>query len=90
MTNFIPFAQLSHPEQLNELIDTHAKARVDRIFSSQIPAPPNKIKFEGWSCWIEDTKITSDPTKQIMQRIHYNTMKLFLACPDHFPMSTFQ
>jgi hypothetical protein len=64
--DFIPFAQLSHPEQLNELMDTHAKARVDRIFSSQIPTPLNKIRFEGWSCWIEDMKITSDPTTQIM------------------------
>jgi hypothetical protein len=24
-TNFIPFAQLSHPEQLNKLMDTRAK-----------------------------------------------------------------
>jgi hypothetical protein len=65
-TNFIPFAQLSHPKQLNELMDTRAKARVDRIFSELIPAPPNNIKFEGWSCWINNTKITSDPIKQIM------------------------
>ncbi len=65
-TNFIPFTQLCCPEQLNELMDTHANAWVNRIFSSQIPNPPNKIKFEGWSCWIKDMKITSDPTKQIM------------------------
>jgi hypothetical protein len=69
-------------------MDTHAKAWVDHIFSEQIPAPPNNIKFEGWSCWIDNTKITSDPTKQIMQRIHYDTMKHFLAHPDHFRMST--
>jgi hypothetical protein len=68
-TDFIPFAQLSRPEQLNKLMDTRAKAWVDRIFSSQIPAPPNKIKFEGLSCWIKDMKITSDPTKQIMRRV---------------------
>jgi hypothetical protein len=66
----------------------HAKAWVDQIFLAQIPAPPNKIKFEGWSCWIKDTKITSDPTKQIMRQIHYDTMKLFLARTDHFRMST--
>jgi hypothetical protein len=53
-TDFIPFAQLSHPKQLNELMGTRAKARVNQIFSSQIPAPLNTIKFEGWSCWIED------------------------------------
>jgi hypothetical protein len=49
-TNFIPFSQLSRPKQLNELMDTRAKARVDQIFLAQIPTPPNKIKFEGWSC----------------------------------------
>jgi hypothetical protein len=87
-TNFIPFTQLSHPKQLNKLMDTRAKAQVDCIFSEQIPAPPNNIKFEGWSCWIDNTKITSDPTKQIMQQIHYDTMKHFLAHPDHFHMST--
>jgi hypothetical protein len=87
-SNFIPFAQLSHPKQLNELMDTHAKACVNHIFSAQISAPPNNIKFEGWSCWIDNTKSTSDPTKQIMQWIHYDTMKLFLAHPDHFHMST--
>jgi hypothetical protein len=38
-TDFIPFAQLSHPEQLNELMDTHAKAQINRIFAKQIPAP---------------------------------------------------
>jgi hypothetical protein len=47
-------------------MDTRAKARVDRIFSEQIPAPPNNIKFEGWSCWINNTKITSDPIKEIV------------------------
>jgi hypothetical protein len=33
-------------------------------------------------------KITSDPTKQIMLWIHYDTMKHILAHPDHFHMST--
>jgi hypothetical protein len=87
-SNFIPFAQLSHPKQLNKLMDTCAKAWVDCIFSERIPAPPNNIKFEGWSCWINNTKITSDPTKHIMQQIHYDTMKHFLAHPDHFRMLT--
>ncbi len=60
-TNFIPFTQLSHPKQLNKLMDTYTKARVDHIFSEQIPAPPNNIKFEGWCCWINNTKSRSDP-----------------------------
>jgi hypothetical protein len=60
-------------------MDTHAKARVECIFTEQIPPLPNTIKFEGWSLWIDKVKCTSDPTKQMMQRIHYNAMKTFLA-----------
>jgi hypothetical protein len=46
--NFVPFAQLTMPEQLNELMDERAKARVDRIFADRIPPPPMSIKFKGW------------------------------------------
>jgi hypothetical protein len=60
-------------------MDTHAKARVERIFNEQIAPPPNTLKFKGWSLWIDDTKCTSDPAKQILRRIHYNAMKTFLA-----------
>jgi hypothetical protein len=31
-TDFIPFAQLSHPKQLNKLMDTRAKAWVNSFF----------------------------------------------------------
>jgi hypothetical protein len=64
--DFIPFNQLSRPEQLNELMDTRAKVRVEQIFNEQIAPPPNTLKFEGWSLWIDDTKCTSDPAKQIL------------------------
>jgi hypothetical protein len=73
------FDQLSCPEQLNELMDTHAKVRVNHIFTEQIPPSPNTIKFKGWSLWIDEVKCTSDPTKQMMQRIHYNTMRTCLT-----------
>jgi hypothetical protein len=61
--DFIPFDQLSHPEQLNELMDTHAKVRVEWFFTEQIAPPLNTIKFKGWSLWIDDMKCTSDPAK---------------------------
>jgi hypothetical protein len=63
---FILFNQLSCPEQLNKLMDTRAKARVEQIFNEQIAPLPNTLKFEGWSLWIDDTKCTSDPAKQII------------------------
>jgi hypothetical protein len=87
-TDFVPFEHLSHPEQLNEIMDTQVKARVNHIFAEQIPAPPANIKYEGWSCWIDRIKCTSNPTKPMMHRIHNNAMQNFLAWPDHFRMST--
>jgi hypothetical protein len=41
--DFVPFAHLTRPEQLNELMDERAKARVDRIFAERIPPPPMSI-----------------------------------------------
>jgi hypothetical protein len=59
--DFVPLAQLTRPEQLNEFMDERAKARVDRIFADRIPPPPMSIKFEGWQCSIDEVKLTSDP-----------------------------
>jgi hypothetical protein len=69
-------------------MDTQAKAWVNCIWEEQIPVPPANIKFEGWSCWIDGIKCTSDPTKQMMHRIHNDTMRNFLVQPDHFRMLT--
>jgi hypothetical protein len=55
--DFVLFAQLTRPEQLNELMDERAKARVDRIFVDRIPPPPMSIKFEGWRCSIDEVKL---------------------------------
>jgi hypothetical protein len=59
--NLILFNKLTHPEQINEMMDGQAKARVNRIFSEQMPPPQLFIKFEGWRCSIDDVRLTSDP-----------------------------
>jgi hypothetical protein len=62
------YKQLTRPEQLNEMMDGRAKARVDQIFAQRIPPPPMTIKFEGWmSCWIDNTKSMSDPSKPLLR-----------------------
>ncbi len=86
-SDFVPFNQLTRPEQLNDLMDERAKARVDRIFAEQIPPPPMSIKFEGWRCSIDDVKLTSDPAGPLLQRIHYAPMRAFLSRPDHLRMT---
>jgi hypothetical protein len=65
------------------MMDARAKARVDRIFATRAPAPPTTIKFEGWSCWIEEVKLTTEPAKQLLSQIHEAPMKAFLSQPDH-------
>jgi hypothetical protein len=85
--DFVPFNRLTRPEQLNDLMDARAKARVDRIFAEQIPPPPMTIKFEGWRCSIDDVKLTSDPASSLLQRIHYAPMRDFLSRPDHLRMT---
>jgi hypothetical protein len=81
--DFIPFNKLTRPEQLNDLMDERAKARVDHIFVEQIHPPPMSIKFEGWRCSIDNIKLTSAPADPLLQRIHYAPMRDFLSRPDH-------
>jgi hypothetical protein len=85
--DFVPFDRLTRPEQLNEIMDGRAKARVDRIFAEQIPPPPTSIKFEGWRCTIDEVKLTTDPSLPLLQRIHYAPMKAFLSRPEHLRIS---
>jgi hypothetical protein len=85
--DFVPFDKLTRPEQLNELMDERAKARVDRIFAERIPPPPMSIKFEGWRCSINEVKLTSDPAWPLLQRTHYAPMRTFLSCPEHLRMT---
>ncbi len=65
--NLVLFDELTHPEQLNEMMDGQAKARVGQIFAEQMPPPPMSIKFEDWRCSINDVKLTSDPAGPLLQ-----------------------
>ncbi len=46
-TNFIPFTQLCCPKQLNELMDTRAKARDDQIFLHKFLLHPTKLSLKA-------------------------------------------
>lgn len=82
------YHQLTRPEQLNEDMDTLAKARVDRIFEQRIPPPPASIKFEGWTCWIDEVKLVHDPSAKLLRRLHEPAMRDWLSREDHFRMSS--
>jgi hypothetical protein len=84
----VPYEQLTRPEQLNYEMDIHVKARVDRRFQAQAPPLPKTIKFEGWSCWIDEAKMHDDkPSRSFLYQIHKAPMKDFLSQPDHLRMT---
>jgi hypothetical protein len=75
----VPYEQLTQLEQLSYEMDIHAKARVDRRFQAQAPPPPKTIKFEGWSCWIDEAKMMTNPADPLLYQIHKALMKDFLS-----------
>jgi hypothetical protein len=81
------YDQLTRPEQLNEDMDVLAKARVDRIFEESLPKPPSAIKFEGWTCWIDEIKLVHDPTARLLRRLYEPAMRDWLSREDHYRMS---
>ena len=85
--NFISFADLDHPLQLNILMDTTTKAKLDQLVSAPFIPTPSDIKFEGWSCWIKDVKMMTDVTTAVLWTIHEETMKGYLLDPHHNQMS---
>ena len=68
-------------------MDIQAKDRVDRMFAAQVLPPPSAIKFKGWSCLIDDSKLTTNPVDALLFQIHEAPMKEFLARPDHLCMT---
>ena len=83
----IPFANLDCPLQLNILMDTTTKAKLDQLALAPFTLTPFDIKFEGWSCWIKDVKMMTDVTTAILQAIHKETMKEYLSDPHRDQMS---
>jgi hypothetical protein len=63
------------------------KQRVGRRFQAQTPPPPKTIKFEGWSCWIDEAKMMTNPADPLLYQIHKVPMKDFLSQLDHLRMT---
>lgn len=84
----LPFHLLDRPAQLNVMMDTTAKQYIDEMAQATITPAPSEIMMEGWSCTVRDVKATTDPTSLILREIHLNTMREFLARPDHLRLTT--
>jgi hypothetical protein len=64
--DLLSFQDLPRLAQLNVQMDHAAKRHLVQLYE-QSPGSvcPSSIAFEGWQCWVQNTKITSDPGKAI-------------------------
>lgn len=71
--------QLGAMEQLNVLMDSRAKQHVEAILDmEERPSPDQRILMEGWQCWVQGIKITSDPGPAIRKLIFGRELKAHL------------
>ena len=62
----LAWVHLDRAAQLNVAMDIEAKNYL-RMFVSSNLASPQRIPYEGWSLWTEDTKITGDIGDSVRQ-----------------------
>jgi hypothetical protein len=70
--------QLSRMEQLNVIMDASAKSYLLRLIEQQPPLGPSSIEGEGWSCWINGKKLTSDPALPVRQHVFSKDLRKHL------------
>jgi hypothetical protein len=73
-----PFAELSRLSQLNVSMDKLAKSYLCHLLDKCNSTVPSNIHGEGWSCWIDHTKTTTDPTAQIRDHVFRQPMRDYL------------
>lgn len=71
--------ELGAMEQLNVLMDKRAKQHIEDILDmEERPVLDQQILMEGWQCWVEGTKITSDPGPAIRRLIFGRELRAHL------------
>ena len=55
--------------QLNVAMDTAAKSFLRQCIRLHYTPPPSCIAEEGWSCWVGETKVPSDPGPAIRRQV---------------------
>ena len=70
------FEDLDLPSQLNVQVDYEAKHYIWHLLSEPPPlAGLRNILMEGWSCWLGDTKVTTNLYPTIVNHIYWQKMK---------------
>ena len=84
------FQDLDRPSQLNVLADTEAKRYLRHLLSYyEEPNCPKALFKEGWSCWLDDVKVTSDPGPAIRRFIHGRRMQEHCHIKEGLPREAF-
>jgi hypothetical protein len=80
------FKDLDRPSQLNVQVDSEAKCYLRYLLQTDedgdLEDAPDSILQEGWSCWLDQTKVTSDPLNEIIKYVYRRKMKEHCATKE--------
>ena len=74
---------------MNVLMDKSAKRYLRSLIAQPPPLGPSTIEGEGWSCWIDDRKLTSNPAEDIRRHVHKPALQQHLAKKGKMDLSAF-
>lgn len=78
--NFLSIHELPRMVQINIQMDHNAKQYLFRLLTQSSPvARPSAVTGEGWQCWVQGEKLTSDPGTKIRMAVFGSWMKSHLV-----------
>jgi hypothetical protein len=79
--DLLSFQDLPRMAQLNVQMDHRAKRHLVQLYAEQSHGTlgPASIAFEGWQCWVNGIKITSDPGKAIWAAVFGSRLRAHLV-----------
>jgi hypothetical protein len=79
------YKDLDRPSQLNVQVDSEAKRYLRYLLQmdedGNLDYASDSI-LQGWSCWLDQTKVTSDPLNEIIKYVYHRKMKEHCATKE--------
>jgi hypothetical protein len=87
------YDNLDRPSQLNVLMDAEAKQYLRHLITleedGKLDLPQHNIFREGWSCWLGDVKVTSEPIKVNLHFIYLCELSNHCNKNENLPFAAF-